>query len=79
MVAFCALLGDFLIRYYGQGGARIVDAGVKWGRLGLFFGFIGLALGLTLIRCAYRLAELHEGYSGGLVKDEGLFIGLEGV
>ncbi|KAK3901078.1 RTA1 like protein-domain-containing protein [Staphylotrichum tortipilum] len=83
MVVFCGLLGDYLFRYYRrqEGGAVVVvGGGVKSGRgLGLFFGFIGLALVLTLVRCAYRLAELHEGYSGHLVKEEGLFIGLEGV
>jgi hypothetical protein len=48
-------------------------------RLKLFFAFMALAVVLTLVRCAYRLAELHEGYGGELVRDEGLFIGLEGV
>jgi hypothetical protein len=48
-------------------------------RLKLFFGFMVLAVILTLVRCAYRLAELHEGYAGELVRDEALFIGLEGV
>ncbi|KAK4100385.1 hypothetical protein N658DRAFT_101857 [Parathielavia hyrcaniae] len=48
-------------------------------RLKLFFGFMALAILLTLARCAYRLAELHEGYTGELIRDEPLFIGLEGV
>jgi len=45
-------------------------------RLKLYFGFMVLAILLTLARCSYRLAELHEGYRGGLVRDEGLFIGV---
>jgi hypothetical protein len=45
----------------------------------MFFGFMVTAVVITLARCAYRLAELHEGYEGEMVGDEGLFIALEGV
>lgn len=38
-----------------------------------------LAMLLTVVRSVYRLVELHEGYSGELIREEGLFIGLEGV
>jgi hypothetical protein len=48
-------------------------------RLRMFFGFMVTAVVITLARCAYRLAELHEGYEGEMVGDEGLFIALEGV
>lgn len=48
-------------------------------RLKLFFGFMVLAVVLTLARCVYRLAELHAGYRGGLIREEALFIALEGV
>ncbi|KAK4124298.1 hypothetical protein N657DRAFT_655585 [Parathielavia appendiculata] len=58
--------------------AMIVTPG-KAVRLRLFFGFKALAIIPTLARCAYRLAELHEGYQGKLIRDEALFIGLEGV
>ncbi|KAJ0123206.1 parasitic phase-specific protein psp-1 [Diaporthe amygdali] len=77
MLIFCALFGDYLIRYARA--SRAVGGPKFTRRLGLFFGFIATATLLILTRCAYRLAELHEGYGGKLVRDEGLFIGLEGV
>lgn len=81
MLVFCALFADYLIRYarfsktfpVGGGGPKFTR------RLGVFFGFTATATLLILTRCAYRLAELHEGYGGKLVRDEPLFIGLEGV
>lgn len=78
MLIFCALFADYLIRYArssraGAGGPKFTR------RLQLFFGLQATATLLILVRCAYRLAELHEGYGGELVRDEGLFIGLEGV
>jgi len=48
-------------------------------RVKVFFGFMVAAVLLTLVRCAYRLVELREGYQGHLIHEEGLFIGLEGV
>ena len=42
-------------------------------------GFLSLAILLILIRCIYRIDELSDGYSGPLIHDEGLFVGLEGV
>lgn len=48
-------------------------------RFKLFVGFLSLATILILIRCVYRIDELSDGYSGPLVHDEGLFVGLEGV
>lgn len=44
-----------------------------------FLGFLSVAIVLILLRCAYRIDELSQGYSGPLIGDEGLFIGLEGV
>ena len=76
MVIFCGLFADYLIRYARSPDGRAVLAAT---RVRLFFGFMAAAVLLILARCAYRLAELNEGYKGHLVKDEGLFIGLEGV
>lgn len=47
-----------------------------------FQGFlIALSLATLLIftRCVFRVAELSEGWTGKLMKNQGLFIGLEGV
>ncbi|KAL8772412.1 MAG: hypothetical protein Q9209_002363 [Squamulea sp. 1 TL-2023] len=38
-----------------------------------------ISITLILIRCIYRIDELSEGYTGPLIRNEGLFIGLEGV
>ncbi|KAH6847318.1 RTA1 like protein-domain-containing protein [Chaetomium sp. MPI-CAGE-AT-0009] len=93
MLLFCGLFGDFLVRYFragasGGGGSESESGGGvgkldglsgNGTRLKLFFGFMALAVVLILARCAYRLVELNEGYDGELVRDEPLFIGLEGV
>jgi len=72
LVLFCGFFGDYLIRLARSGGRL-------GGRMNAFLGFLGLAVLLTLARCVFRVDELSEGYSGPLVADEGLFIGLEGV
>ncbi|KAJ9150667.1 RTA1 like protein [Pleurostoma richardsiae] len=82
LVVFSALYVDYLVRCWaagralGGGGAGRLQLR---GRLGVFFGFMGLAIALTLARCAFRVDELSEGYDGALVHNEKLFIGLEGV
>lgn len=45
----------------------------------VFVAFLSLAILSILIRCVYRIDELSNGYSGPLIHNEGLFIGLEGV
>jgi hypothetical protein len=45
----------------------------------IILDFLGLAVLLITTRCVYRVAELHEGYKGSLIRDEGLFVGFEGV
>jgi hypothetical protein len=84
ILLFCAFFADYLIRYFRSGRWHDSSTGIgaranQAARMKLFFGFMALAVLLTLVRCSYRLAELHEGYSGGLVREEGLFIALEGV
>lgn len=75
MVVFAALFADYIFRYTRSSTA------VAWAapRVKLFFGFVIAAFLLILTRCAYRVAELHQGYAGSLIRDQGLFIGLEGV
>lgn len=74
MVVFSGLFGDYLFRL-----TRSAPTGTFNLRVKLFFGFMAAAFLLILVRCAYRVAELHQGYSGSLISDQGLFIGLEGV
>lgn len=72
LVFFSALFADYLIRLARSGNS--LDRRMK-----AFLGFLGLAVILTLARCIFRVDELSEGYSGPLVANEALFIGLEGV
>ncbi|KAI0512756.1 parasitic phase-specific protein PSP-1 [Xylaria bambusicola] len=74
MLAFVGLLADYLIRYFQGKPLGSISL-----RLKAFLGSLSLAILLILGRCAYRVAELSEGYSGTLFHDEPLFIGLEGV
>ncbi|WZH42354.1 uncharacterized protein QYS62_003346 [Fusarium acuminatum] len=75
LVLFCALLGDYLWRYFRSGAAGAID-----NRMRIFFGFVSAAVILILARCAFRCYELSEGYQDSdLVTNEGLFIALEGV
>lgn len=58
------------------------DAGpapVSKTKLQLFLGFFSLAVIFIFIRCIYRVIELSEGWDGSLVKNETIFIVLEGV
>ncbi|KAM7207401.1 sphingoid long-chain base transporter RSB1 [Naviculisporaceae sp. PSN 640] len=84
IILFCGFFGDFLVRYFRSADwkERLKNAsteGFTTTRLKLYFGFMVLAVLLILARCSYRLAELHEGYTGEILRDEGLFIALEGV
>lgn len=73
-LVFCGLFGDYLVRYF-----RFNQVSALEPRVRLFFAFLALAILMITARYVYRLVELHQGYSGHFVKDEGLFIGLEGV
>ncbi len=48
-------------------------------RFKVFIAFLSFAILCILIRCAYRIDELSDGWDGPLIHDESLFIGLEGV
>ena len=75
LCVFIALVIEFALRYRrASKGAPPVSAQFK-----RFCFFLSLAIVLILIRCAYRIDELSDGYNGPLIHKEGLFIGLEGV
>ncbi|KAL7950892.1 RTA1 like domain-containing protein [Trichoderma barbatum] len=74
LTAFIVCFGDYMIRYIRSGRAS------NWGwRLTAFFAGLTTATVLILARCCYRVAELKDGYSGSLIKEENTFIVLEGV
>jgi hypothetical protein len=74
IVAFIAAFSDYMFRFWRSG--RI--SGFGW-RLQAFFAGLSSATILILVRCAYRVAELKDGYSGDLITHEVPFIVLEGV
>lgn len=74
LTAFMVTFVDYMIRLVRHSDAVIFTTRVK-----TFLGGLTAASLLILARCAYRVAELKDGYSGSLVKEEGPFIGLEGV
>ncbi|KAL8285206.1 hypothetical protein RB597_002351 [Gaeumannomyces tritici] len=74
MLAFSASLADYLVRYLRSPGRPPLGA-----RLRVFLFALGAATALILGRSAYRVEELSKGYSGPSIRNESLFIGLEGV
>ncbi|KJZ72942.1 hypothetical protein HIM_07705 [Hirsutella minnesotensis 3608] len=74
LTAFIAAFADYMFRYWRSG--RLMGFG---GRIGIFFFGLTASTLLILVRCAYRVAELRDGYNGTLIKEEIPFIVLEGV
>ena len=78
LCVFIALSTEFALRYIraqrGEAQKRILPTRFK-----VFLVFLTLAITFILIRCAYRIDELSDGYNGPLIHNESLFIGLEGV
>lgn len=79
LLVFCALYIDFLWRYYHRRSSTVTVPPKDARSMKLFYGFEMLAVVAILARCAFRVHELSDGYSGPLVGREDLFIGLEGV
>ena len=80
MSLFICLATDYAIRYRrGRSDAKEGERKGLSTKFKVFVGFLSFAILLILIRCVYRIDELSKGYSGPLIHNEGLFIGLEGV
>ena len=84
VITLCVFIGmaiDFAIRF-SKGQKRSAEKRILPKEFKIFIAFLSLAIIFILIRCGYRIAELKGGYTGPgsqLIRDEGLFIGLEGV
>lgn len=74
LTAFIIAFADYMIRYLRSGRA----ATFGWRLKAFFIGLVSSIL-LILARCAYRVAELKDGYEGSLIRHEISFIVLEGV
>ncbi|KAF4466955.1 phospholipid-translocating ATPase [Fusarium albosuccineum] len=72
LICFCALFIDYVIKASRSPSGYRLNKSMK-----IFLGFLFLSTFFILIRCAYRIAELGQGYFSALFRDEGLFIGLE--
>ncbi|KAK3067712.1 hypothetical protein LTR53_015247 [Teratosphaeriaceae sp. CCFEE 6253] len=79
LVIFISLAGQYALRYRRD--AKKVDVVVQRlnGRWKLFLSMLSLATLLIFIRCAYRIYELSNGYSGAAIHNQGEFIGLESI
>jgi hypothetical protein len=74
LVAFIAAFGDYLARYIMARGL----SGFGWRIKAFFIGLTASSI-FILARCAFRVAELREGYDGEMITHEVPFIILEGV
>ncbi|PNP44750.1 hypothetical protein TGAMA5MH_03559 [Trichoderma gamsii] len=79
LVIFSVAFADYMIRYIRSGRRQFQGQAVSNWRFGAFFGGLTAAIVLILARCAYRVAELQEGYDSALFHDQVPFIVLEGV
>lgn len=72
---FIVAFADYMIRYIRDPRTQSLTSRVR-----MFLSFLALAAVLILGRSIYRAYELSKGYRDShLIRDQGLFIGLEGV
>ncbi|KAF5670553.1 phospholipid-translocating ATPase [Fusarium heterosporum] len=72
LICFCALFADYVITASKSPSRHRLNKSMI-----TFLIFLFLSTVFILIRCAYRIAELGQGYFSALFRDEGLYIGLE--
>jgi hypothetical protein len=72
LICFCALFIDYVVKASKSSSRNRLDKPMM-----TFLVFLFLSTIFILIRCAYRIAELGQGYFSALFRDEGLYIGLE--
>lgn len=71
LIVFVALFVDYVVRYMRRD--------ILPQRMKIFLGSMLLAIVFILVRCAYRIAELKDGYDGELIHDEVGFMILEAL
>ncbi|RYP07459.1 hypothetical protein DL764_002466 [Monosporascus ibericus] len=74
LTMFLVFFTDYLVRYVRAGNSRELN----W-RIKAFVGSLALATLLMVVRSAYRVYELREGFTGDAMRQEAPFIGIEGV
>lgn len=73
LTIFCVLFMDYVYRAWWSTSRYKIQPLVS------FLAFVFIAVLLILLRCVYRVVELHAGYFSDLFRDEALFIALESV
>ncbi|KAG7118181.1 Efflux pump himE like protein [Verticillium longisporum] len=71
LTTFVCLFADYVIAYFRKHGQEVTR------RMKVFLFFLFLAVIFILIRCAYRIVELKDGYHGVEFRNEAKFIALE--
>ncbi|KAL6409776.1 sphingoid long-chain base transporter rsb1 [Ilyonectria robusta] len=74
LVAFAALFADYVFR-----ASRSPSRGRLTKAVNIFLGLLFASTLIILVRCAYRIVELGQGYFSAIFRNEGLFISLESV
>ncbi|KAK7424719.1 hypothetical protein QQX98_000297 [Neonectria punicea] len=74
LVVFSALFADYVFK-----AARSPSRSRLNRAMIIFLGFLFASTFIILVRCAYRIVELGQGYFSAIFRDEDLFIGLETV
>lgn len=78
LLFFAIATGDYYQcvrkQYRNQGPPEGAHPRVRW-----FFAALGLSYTCIMIRCIYRVIELSNGWNSALMKDEKLFVILEGM
>lgn len=76
---FMVLSVQYAFRYRRDVSAGKVSGAGLDAKFKVFLVCLSLATLVIFIRCAFRIYELSEGYTGSAFHDEGMFIGLESV
>ncbi|KAM0328171.1 hypothetical protein ACHAQA_005578 [Verticillium albo-atrum] len=71
LTIFLGLFTDYLVSYLRKNRQKVTQ------RMKIFLFFLFLAVIFILIRCAYRIVELKDGYHGAEFRHEDKFIALE--
>ncbi|EFX01962.1 rta1 domain protein [Grosmannia clavigera kw1407] len=81
LAIFIGFAGDYLVRYFvaSHDGKEAEIRAAPRTRLRIFLVFLTAAVIFILVRCIYRIDELSDGYTGPMIRKEGLFYGLESV
>lgn len=79
LLVFIVLAVQYGFRYWKDCKSSRVESSGLDGKFKFFLVCLSVSVVLIFIRCAYRIYELSDGYSGSALHDQGLFIALESV